>query len=317
MKRHEYGAGYRLNAAVKHPTRALRRAARIGVLTHIEEDFPESKAKEAMLVVSYGAVDEAAYEASIAATLEAIEEAHPGVMITQAFTSDVMIRRFAASMGIRLPRPEAALAGLASQGFTRVALVSLDFFPGIDYALLGAVFQAYRQRFRKLVLGTPLMYWMAQEDQRDDVAAFVAALRTEFPPRAPDEAILLMAHGTPHPSNAFYAVIQNRLEAAGLENVFVYTIGGWPRLEHILPQLTAHGVKRVLLLPLMMAVGKHVKEDMAGDDKKSHKSTLEAAGFTVKVHLHGLGESAALRRLYVERAEEAWDSLRLEEDSNA
>ena len=155
MKRHDYGAGYRLNAAVKHPTRALRRAARIGVLTHIEEDFPESKAKEAMLVVSYGAADEAAYEASIAATLEAIEEAHPGVTITQAFTSDVMIRRFAASTGIRLPRPEAALEGLAAQGFTRVALVSLDFFPGMDYALLGVVFQAYRQRFRKLVLGTP------------------------------------------------------------------------------------------------------------------------------------------------------------------
>ena len=306
MKRHDYGAGYRLNAAVKHPTRALRRAARIGVLTHIEEDFPESKAKEAMLVVSYGAADEAAYEASIAATLEAIEEAHPGVTIAQAFTSDVMIRRFAASTGIRLPRPEAALEGLAARGFTRVALVSLV----IGLARQGmTVFQAYRRRFRKLVLGTPLMYWMAQEDQRDDVAAFVAALRTEFPPRAPDEAILLMAHGTPHPANAYYAVIQDGINKMQLKNTFIYTVEGWPSLEDVIPELKAKGIKSVTLMPMMMVAGDHANNDMAGDDPDSHKSVLMKAGFKVNTYIHGLGENKAIRSLFVERANESWDML--------
>ena len=317
MKRHDYGAGYRLNEAVKCPTQALKRAAGIGVLIHEEESFPEKAAKEAMLVVSYGAAGEAAYEASLATTMEAIAEKHPGVTITQAFTSEVMIRRFAANTGIRLPRPEAALEGLVSQGFTRVALVSLDFFPGLDYSLLTEIFQAYRARFKKLVLGTPLMYWMAQEEQRDDVADFVTALGETFPPRKMGEAVLLMGHGTPHPSNAFYAVLQDRLDTAGWEDVFVYTMEGWPRLAHILPRLKERQVKRVLLMPLMMAVGKHVKDDMAGEGENSHRSILTAAGFTVEPYLHGLGESCAVRRLYVRRAEEAWDALRTEGGGNA
>lgn len=317
MKRHDYGAGYRLNEEVKCPTQALKRAARIGVLIHEETAFPEKAAKEAMLVVSYGTADEAAYAASLSATMEEIAEEHPGVTITQAFTSEVMIRRFAESTGIRLPRPEAALEGLASQGFTRVAMVSLDFFPGLDYSLLTAIFQAYRERFKKLVLGTPLMYWMAQEEQRDDVADFARALYETFPPRQEGEAILLMGHGTPHPSNAFYAVLQDRLDTAGLDDVFVYTMEGWPRLSHILPKLKERQVKRVTLIPLMMAVGKHVREDMAGTGEKSHRSILTAAGFTVEPYLHGLGENRAVRRLYVRRAEEAWDSLRTEGGENA
>lgn len=317
MKRHDYGAGYRLNEAVKCPTQALKRAARIGVLIHEEAAFSETAEKEAMLVVSYGAADEAAYEASLSTVMDAIAEEHPGVTVTQAFTSEVMIRRFAERTGIRLPRPEAALEGLASQGFTRVAMVSLDFFPGLDYSLLTAIFQAYRTRFKKLVLGTPLMYWMAQEEQRDDVADFVAALRETFPPRHEGEAILLMGHGTPHPSNAFYAVLQDRIDTAGLEDVFVYTMEGWPRLSHIMPKLSARQVKRVTLVPLMMAVGKHVREDMAGAGGTSHQSILTAAGFTVDAYLHGLGESSAVRRLYVRRAEEAWDALRTEGDGNA
>lgn len=317
MRRHDYGAGYRLNEAVKCPTQALKRAARIGVLIHEEAAFSETAEKETMLVVSYGAADEAAYEASLAAVMDAIAEEHPGVTVTQAFTSEAMIRRFESNTGIRLPRPEEALEGLASQGFTRVAMVSLDFFPGIDYSLLTAIFQAYRPRFKKLVLGTPLMYWMAQEEQRDDVADFVAALRETFPPRRAGDAILLMGHGTPHPSNAFYAVLQDRIDTAGLEDVFVYTMEGWPRLSHLLPKLEARQVERVTLMPLMMAVGKHVREDMAGAGEASHQSILTAAGFTVEPYLHGLGESSAVRRLYVRRAEEAWDALRTEGDGNA
>lgn len=313
MRRHDYGAGYRLNNKVRRPTQALRRASNIGVLMHEEEGMAGGGGKEALLVVSYGAVDGDTYEASVATTVEAIQEAHSGVAIAQAFTSEVMIRRFAASTGIHVPRPEMALEGLASHDFTRVAIVSLDFFPGMDYSLLLAIFDAYKHRFQKLVLGTPLMYWMAQEEQRDDVASFVAALQTSFPQRRPKEAILLMAHGTPHPSNSFYAVIQSRIEMAGLEDVFVYTINGWPRLEHILPLLKERGLERVTLMPLMLTIGKHVRSDMTGEDAMSHKSILTASGFEVHAYMHGLGENQAVRRLYVERAEEAWDMLQTED----
>ena len=48
---------------------------------------------------------------------------------------------------------------------------------------------------------------------------------------------------------------------------------------------------------------------MAGSDKDSHKSILEAAGFKVDAYIHGIGENPQIRSLYVKRAEDAWNAL--------
>jgi sirohydrochlorin cobaltochelatase len=39
---------------------------------------------------------------------------------------------------------------------------------------------------------------------------------------------------------------------------------------------------------------------------------LEAAGFKVKTYIHGLGENAAVRKMFVERANEAYTELTTE-----
>ena len=49
--------------------------------------------------------------------------------------------------------------------------------------------------------------------------------------------------------------------------------------------------------------------DMAGDEPDSHKSILKAEGFTVDTYIHGLGENANVRSLYVDRATEALEAL--------
>ena len=61
-----------------------------------------------------------------------------------------------------------------------------------------------------MTFGTPLMYWMGQEGQTDDIAKTVQAVATQFPKVGPKDAVLIMAHGTPDPSNAYYSVIQDR-----------------------------------------------------------------------------------------------------------
>ena len=54
-----------------------------------------------------------------------------------------------------------------------------------------------------------------------------------------------MAHGTPDPSNAYYAVMQDRLDALYGGKVMIYTVEGWPRLENVIPKLKEKGVKNV------------------------------------------------------------------------
>ncbi|MCI7217478.1 MAG: sirohydrochlorin cobaltochelatase, partial [Megasphaera elsdenii] len=202
-----------------------------------------------------------------------------------------------------------AMAQLKKEGYTRVAITSLDVIPGMEYAYDSAIFDLYKKDFKKMTLGTPLMYWMGQEDQRDDIAEFVKAFSTQFPKIGKKDAILVMAHGTPHPANAYYSVVQNRLDAADLGNVFIYSVEGWPHLDTVIPQLKAKGIENVILMPMMMVAGDHANNDMAGADDDSHKSILEKEGFKVTTYIHGLGENEAVRQMFVERADEAWQVL--------
>ena len=302
-------AAYQLSTEVKTATPALLQASQIGVKVDAPAALQNLENKDAILITSFGTTFKDTREKTIEATVNAIQAAHPDTKVIIAFTSHIIIDRIKENEGVTFPTPEEALSQLKEEGYTRVAITSLNIIPGMEYDYSAAVFNLHKGEFKKLVCGLPLMYWMGQEGQRDDVTEAMKALSTEFPKVGKHEAILLMAHGTPHPSNAYYSVLQNRLDAAKLGNVFVYTVEGWPHLSDVIPQLKAKGVKTVTLMPIMMVAGDHANNDMAGAEKDSHKSQLEAAGFKVNTYLHGLGENAAVRNMFVERANEAWDTL--------
>ena len=308
LARMHHGAGYKLHEDVKCPTTALLRASQIGVLSHDEPSMAEREDKDALIVVSYGAARQESRRAAIEPILDAIAEENPEADIFEAYTSKIM-RKQIQSTGLEMPLVTEALEALIASGYTRVAIASLHLFPGQEYMAMIETFNTYRSRFKRLVLGTPLLYWMGQEEQRDDAADFVKTLRQEFPEPEKDEAILFMAHGTLHPSNSFYMLLQTRMDAAGWENAFVYTMAGWPRLEHVMSKLKERGIRRVTLAPLMLAAGVHSARDMAGDGPDSHRSRLKAEGFEVETVLTGLGEMEEVRALYVNCVNEAWDRL--------
>ncbi len=304
-------AAYTLSEEVKAPTPALKQAAQIGVLVHETPELQNLENKDAIVVMSFGTTFKETRKATIEATVADIQAAHPGVKVVTAFTSHIIIDRIQANEGIKYPTPEEALEQLKEEGYTRVTLTSLDVIPGMEYSYDTAVFNLYKNQFKKITMGEPLMYWMGQEEQRDDVLDFVKALQWEMKDAnvAKDEAVLFMAHGTPHPANAYYPVIKTRFHLAGMRNCYVYTVEGWPSIDQAIHFLKRKGFKKVVLIPIMMVAGDHANNDMAGDEPDSHKSILEKEGFKVRAYLHGLGENPEVRQLFVNRANEAWDAM--------
>lgn len=302
-------AAYQLNEEVKDPTPALKEAAAIGVRTHNTEALQNLPNKDAMVVMSFGTTYKDTRVKTIDATVDAIKAAHPNTKVITAFTSHIIRDRIQQKEGITYPTPEEALAELKKDGYTRVALASLDVIPGMEYNYDTAVYNLYKDNFKKMTLGTSLMYWMGQENQTDQVIETLKAVQSQFPKLGKEDALLIMAHGTPDPSNAYYSVIQDRIHTLGMKNVFVYTVEGTPNLEQVIPQLKLHGIKHVTLMPFMMVAGDHANNDMAGNEPDSHKSILEKEGFKVDTYIHGLGENPNIRNLFVERANESWDAL--------
>ena len=302
-------AAYQLNEEVKNPTPALKEAAAIGVRTHNTEALQNLPNKDAMVVMSFGTTYKDTRVKTIDATVDAIKAAHPNTKVITAFTSHIIRDRIQQKEGITYPTPEEALAELKKDGYTRVALASLDVIPGMEYNYDAAVYNLYKNDFKKMTLGTSLMYWMGQENQTDQVIETLKAVQSQFPKLGKEDGLLIMAHGTPDPSNAYYSVIQDRIHTLGMKNVFIYTVEGTPNLEQVIPQLKLHGIKHVTLMPFMMVAGDHANNDMAGNEPDSHKSILEKEGFKVDTYIHGLGENQNIRNLFVERANEAWDAL--------
>lgn len=302
-------AAYQLNEEVKDPTPALKEAAAIGVRTHNTEALQNLPNKDAMVVMSFGTTYKDTRVKTIDATVDAIKAAHPNTKVITAFTSHIIRDRIQQKEGITYPTPEEALAELKKDGYTRVALASLDVIPGMEYNYDAAVYNLYKNDFKKMTLGTSLMYWMGQENQTDQVIETLKAVQSQFPKLGKEDGLLIMAHGTPDPSNAYYSVIQDRIHTLGMKNVFIYTVEGTPNLEQVIPQLKLHGIKHVTLMPFMMVGGDHANNDMAGNEPDSHKSILEKEGFKVDTYIHGLGENQNIRNLFVERANEAWDAL--------
>ena len=302
-------AAYQLNPEVKNATMALKTASEIGVLTNENKDLANLPDKDAIVVMTFGTTFKDTRTKTIDATVDAIKAAHPGVKVVTAYTSHIIIDRVAKNEGIKFPTPEEALEQLKAAGYSRVALVSLDVLPGMEYNYDMGVYQNYKNDFKKMTLGTSLMYWQGQAEQADDVTETIKAMATQFPKQGKHDAILIMAHGTPQVSNAYYSVIQAKIDELGYKNVYVYTVEGWPSLETVMPKLKANGIKNVTLMPMMMVAGDHANNDMAGSEPDSHKSILEKAGYKVTPYIHGIGENKAIQAIYVERANDAWQAL--------
>ena len=235
-------AGYKLSDEVTTATPALLAATEIGLKTNENPALAALPNKDAILVMSFGTTFTDTRAKTIDATVNAIKANHPGVKVVTAFTSHIIIDRIKAKEGITYPTPEEALAQLKAEGYSRVAMASLDIIPGIEYDYKNAVYQTHKNNFKKATFSTPLMYWQGQEGQADDITATMEALSTQFPKLGKNDAVLVMAHGTPHPANAYYAVMQDRLEELGYDNVLIFSVEGWPHLDTVIPKLKAKGI---------------------------------------------------------------------------
>ena len=301
-------AAYKLSDEVTNPPAALQMATQIGLLSYENPAMKTAANKDAIVILSFGTTYKDSRVKNIDATAKAVAAAHPGVKVVTAFTSHIVLKHIAENEGkCDYQTPEQTLAQLKREGYTRIELVPLALVPGIEYKYDVALFHEYKTQFKKMTLATPLMYWQGQEDQPDDVTEVMEAMN--FPAYKKGTAIMLMAHGTPDPSNAYYSVIQNKLREMKRNDVHIYTVEGWPSLEDVAGKLKMHKVENIILMPMMMVAGDHANNDMAGDEEDSHKKILQSKGFKVETRLQGLGENQKIRDIYIKHANEAWDAL--------
>jgi sirohydrochlorin cobaltochelatase len=214
-----------------------------------------------------------------------VKKTYPHISVRWAYTS-TKIRKKLARQGKYLDSPEVALAKMQDEGFTHVAVQSLHTIAGSEYHDLRRTVGAFKVigGFQRIFLGNPLL--ATQEDMQRTVNAILKTIPRE---RKKSEAVVLMGHGTHHPSNAFYAALMFQLQLKD-PNIFVGTVEGYPEVDLIKELLLKKGIKKAYLMPFMSVAGDHAKNDMAGDGDDSWKSILTKAGIQCFAILKGTAE---------------------------
>ena len=257
--------------------------------------------KKAILVVSFGTSYLDTLEKTIEKAKKQIRDKFSEYDIYRAFTSHMIIKKLKEKYEIFVDTPEEILEKLYEAGYEEVIMQPLHMIPGEEFIYINKIAEVFKEKFEVLKVGRPIFYYQGIEELPQDYSLFIEATKELY---EENNAVVLMGHGTAHPSNSVYGCLQAVFEDEGYENVFVTTVEGYPNFENVISRLKRKNISEVTIAPLMVVAGDHARNDMASDDEDSLKSVLEAEGIKVNVHLKGLGENEKFNELYINRIDD-------------
>ena len=259
------------------------------------------KVKPAILVVSFGTSFNDSRHITIGAIESAIREKFPDYDVRRAFTSQIIIDKLKERDGVVIDNVEEALDRLVADKVQEIVVQPTHLMNGYEYDDLAKALESYKDKFKKVALGEPLL------SSDDDYYKVIAALES-VSERYDDgkTALVFMGHGTEAESNKVYSTLQDKLTAEGKKNYFIGTVEATPSIEDVLKGVKAAGLKKAVLRPLMVVAGDHANNDMADlEDPESWASQLTAAGIEVECVLEGLGQIVEIYELYAAHAADA------------
>ncbi|MDX9834623.1 MAG: sirohydrochlorin cobaltochelatase [Desulfobulbus sp.] len=265
---------------------------------------PDAKGP-AILLVTFGTSVPSA-KASFDNIDKLAKEAFPKVEVRWAYTSSI-IRNKLAKQGTMIDSPEVALAKMMAEGYSKVAVQSLHMIPGAEFHdtyVNAKMFGDMVGGFKKVIVSYPLL---ASNELMDRVVDLIIANMIPTT-RTKDEAVVLMGHGTHHPSDAIYSALMYKFQKKDA-NIYVGTVEGSPTFAEVKDMLVAKGIKKAYLIPLMSVAGDHSINDMAGEEDDSWKNMLKSAGIESVPLQKGVAEYDALANVWIDNLKNAMKHL--------
>lgn len=258
--------------------------------------------KKAILVVSFGTSHIEALKSSIEKIENRIRDEFKDYDVFRSFTAHSIIKKLKKRDNLDILIPEEALEDLKDKGYEEVIVQPLHIIPGEEFDYIKGIVEHSKDKFKNIKLGRPIFFYQGMNGLPEDYTLFIESVKELL---ENEESVILFGHGTEHPANAVYGMLQTVLVDEGYDNVFVATVEGYPTMENAIKKIKNKGIKKTKLVPLLLVAGDHAKKDMASDEDDSMKSKLEKEGIEVKLHMHGLGEVDKFEQLYVNRVHDS------------
>lgn len=249
--------------------------------------------KKAILVVSYGSSFKDARERSIGAIEEIIGQRFPDYKVYRAFTSESIIQKIKEKENLQIDTVSQALERIVSDGIKDLTIIQTHLLQGMRHESLLNLTEVYRNQFVQFKVAEPIL------KIEENVEAFAEALENVGGVYDDGKtAICCIGHGIDMDTNEVYRNIQSVLEQKGLKNYYVGTLSVKPTLEDLYDEIVAQQkYERVVLLPLMLVSGYHVRKDLAGPSEGSWRNVFAKSGFKVECIMKSLGENSIVQNI--------------------
>lgn len=258
-----------------------------------------SETKKAILAVSFGTSHEDTRAVTIDAIERELQNAYPDYPLYRAWTSKMIIQKLRTRDNVHVNTVREAMEQMRADGITDVLVQPTHVINGVENDLMKEDALAYREYFRSISFGDPLL------TSEQDSMEVIEAVAQEFSDLKEKEALVLMGHGTTHFANAIYAALDYTFKDKGHKNIFLGTVEAYPSMESLMKMVNAYKPSKVILAPFMIVAGDHAKNDMAGDDEESWYNRFKNAGYEVEPVLKGLGEYPGIRQIFVKHLQDA------------
>jgi sirohydrochlorin cobaltochelatase len=207
----------------------------------------------------------------------------------------------------KMPQPESAahlsleeaLRQLQARQIGRAVVQSLHLLPGTEFHDLQ---RTVRNFGLASATGMPLL------STPDDYDAVEEILRPTITER-PTKAILLLGHGTTHPTWSAYYCLEKILRRKFAERIFVGALEKFPDSRTLPAEIKGAGFTEVCIIPLLLIAGMHYHRDIVGDGQASWATRLRDNNLKVETISHGLGLFPGMERLIIRHITQALRSF--------
>lgn len=262
--------------------------------------------KKAIMLVSHGSVRSEIIE-GLDNLMSRVKDGFPDYEVYRTFSAKIIIKLLKERHNKVVQTPKEELRRLVQEGYTEIIVQSLHILPALEFHNLLRDISEFKEVDIKV--GYPLL------TSNSDYVKSAEALQKLFPNLGEKQALVLMGHGTYHPSNSGYACLQNHFYDLDV-NFFIANVEGYPKLRQVIKKLKKLKIDEVFLMPYMLTVGNHVYEDMLGEEN-SFKQSLEQENIKVSPYPKGLVEEINHQEIFIEHIDEAISGLSLREKFKA
>lgn len=243
----------------------------------------------AILVASFGSTHLDTLENCVYPMEKALQAQFPNTRFYRSFLSNIVRRRLAEKQGMEIPDTAESMEQMLQEGVTELVVQPTLIIPGEEFDRLKAQLQPYADRV-KISLGQPLL---SDPEVTESLLDLLDSLYG-----SEDGVLLLMGHGTDHPAGKIYEDLAEQLRRRPGHPMRMCTVEGTPNFEDAVQEIQAQGFKKATLVPLMLVAGDHAKNDMAGPEKGSLASMLQAVGVETHCVIDGLGSKPQVQQMF-------------------